>query len=113
VSAALARQARPTFSPSRHQTAQKRDPGAAALFHVLAIDGQLLIDAEVVPLPDWPDRLDLFMAEDIERWNPLVRTLGFAIGQMTAAQASPKATGPGRSIGEWITCDSRIPAKSF
>jgi hypothetical protein len=53
------------------------------------------------------------MAEDIERWNPLVQTLGFAIGQMTAAQASPKATGPGRSIGEWITCDSRIPAKSF
>jgi tripartite-type tricarboxylate transporter receptor subunit TctC len=41
---------------------------------------QSLIDAAVEPLPDWTaERFDLFMAEDVKRWNPLVQKLGIAI----------------------------------
>lgn len=41
---------------------------------------QSLIDAAVEPLPDWsPERFNLFMAEDVKRWNPLVQKLGIAI----------------------------------
>jgi len=41
---------------------------------------QSLIDAAVEPLPDWtPERFNLFMAEDVKRWGPLVQKLGIAI----------------------------------
>ena len=41
---------------------------------------QSLVDAAVIPLPDWtPERFNQFMKEDIARWTPLVKSIGLKL----------------------------------
>ena len=38
---------------------------------------QSLIDAAVIPAPDWtPEKFNQFMKEEIARWTPLVDAIG-------------------------------------
>jgi tripartite-type tricarboxylate transporter receptor subunit TctC len=38
---------------------------------------QSLVDAAVIPVPDWTvDRFNQFMKEDVARWSPLVKAIG-------------------------------------
>ena len=38
---------------------------------------QSLVDAAVIPVPDWtPERFNAFMQEDVARWTPLVQEIG-------------------------------------
>jgi tripartite-type tricarboxylate transporter receptor subunit TctC len=38
---------------------------------------QSLVDACVIPVPDWTvDRFNAFMKEDVARWSPLVKAIG-------------------------------------
>ena len=38
---------------------------------------QSLVDAAVIPVPDWtPERFNAFMKEDVARWTPLVKEIG-------------------------------------
>jgi tripartite-type tricarboxylate transporter receptor subunit TctC len=41
---------------------------------------QSLVDAAVIPVPDWtPERFNQFMKDDIARWTPLVKSLGIRL----------------------------------
>jgi len=41
---------------------------------------QSLIDAAVIPVPDWtPERFNQFMKDDIARWTPLVKSIGIRL----------------------------------
>jgi tripartite-type tricarboxylate transporter receptor subunit TctC len=41
---------------------------------------QSLVDAAVIPIPDWtPDRFNQFMTEDVARWTPLVKAIGIRL----------------------------------
>jgi tripartite-type tricarboxylate transporter receptor subunit TctC len=38
---------------------------------------QSLVDAAVIPVPDWTvERFNQFMTEDVARWTPLVKAIG-------------------------------------
>jgi tripartite-type tricarboxylate transporter receptor subunit TctC len=41
---------------------------------------QSLVNAAVIPLPDWtPEKFNQFMKEDIARWTPLVKAIGIRL----------------------------------
>ena len=41
---------------------------------------QSLVDAAVIPVPDWTvDRFNRFMKDDIARWTPLVKAIGIKL----------------------------------
>lgn len=77
----VAQQALGLFAPAG--TPQQVVEQIATANRIALADGayrQSLIEAAVEPLPDWtPDRFNRFMAEDVQRWTPLVRKLGIAI----------------------------------
>jgi tripartite-type tricarboxylate transporter receptor subunit TctC len=38
---------------------------------------QSLVDAAVIPVPDWKiEQFDAFMSSELARWTPLVKTIG-------------------------------------
>jgi tripartite-type tricarboxylate transporter receptor subunit TctC len=41
---------------------------------------QSLVDAAVIPVPDWtPERFNQFMKDDVARWTPLVKSIGIRL----------------------------------
>ncbi len=41
---------------------------------------QSLVDAAVIPVPDWtPERFSQFMKDDLARWTPLVKSIGIRL----------------------------------